>query len=288
MDLRSLSLTRIPDIEWVAFDTEATGYSNVSDRLVEVAGVRFRLVDGKWQDLGEFTELAKPGRPIPPEVIAIHGIHDEEVADSPPVLDVLDRFFVFARDAVLIAHYAPFDVGAIAFEYARHGRDVPQQFIFDTFMISKGVIAEAENHSLETLAKHLKIDLSKHHRALPDAIATAKLFQKCVERLGDPKELEVSSIFAKSTAPLSFEEFSTLPYDLPQALTSIDDAISQHKDLLLEYRGGSRGLTPRRVTPTHLFARDGHIFLEGICHVDKTRKSFRIDRIEKAELSTVS
>jgi predicted DNA-binding transcriptional regulator YafY len=155
-------------------------------------------------------------------------------------------------------------------------------------MISKGAVSEAPNHSLETLAKHLNIDLPKHHRALPDARATAMLFQKCVERLGDPDKMEVSAIFEKSSAPLTFEEFSTLPYVLSQDLASIDVAISEHKDLLLEYRGGSRGLTPRRVTPTHLFARDGHVFLEGICHVDKTRKSFRLDRIEKAELSPVT
>jgi predicted DNA-binding transcriptional regulator YafY len=52
----------------------------------------------------------------------------------------------------------------------------------------------------------------------------------------------------------------------------------------VEYRGGSRGPSPRRVTPSHLFAREGHVFLEGLCHLDGSKKSFRLDRIERVEL----
>ena len=44
MELSSLLQSPVSDLTWVAFDTEATGFSNVSARLVEIAGVRFRFV----------------------------------------------------------------------------------------------------------------------------------------------------------------------------------------------------------------------------------------------------
>jgi predicted DNA-binding transcriptional regulator YafY len=40
----------------------------------------------------------------------------------------------------------------------------------------------------------------------------------------------------------------------------------------------------RRVTPSHYFARQGHVFLEAYCHTDQEMKSFRIDRIENVSV----
>ena len=87
MDVSPLLSSKLADLTWVAFDTEATGYSNVSARLVEIAGVRFRLKPGAVPAgeacpidlLDSFAELVDPGVPIPTEVIAIHGITDAEV-----------------------------------------------------------------------------------------------------------------------------------------------------------------------------------------------------------------
>ena len=137
MDLRSLSLQRLTDVPWVAFDTEATGYSNISDRLIEVAGVRFHREPGRWVVDGEYSELTNPGQPIPQVTTNVHGLTDTDVATAPLPLEVLERFFKFADGAVLMAHYAPFDVGAMAFAHVRQGRGVPEFFILDTFTLSK-------------------------------------------------------------------------------------------------------------------------------------------------------
>ena len=87
MDVSPLLLSKLADLSWVAFDTEATGYSNVSDRLVEIAGVRFRLKPGAVPAgeacpidlLDSFAELVDPGMPIPEVVVKIHGITNDEV-----------------------------------------------------------------------------------------------------------------------------------------------------------------------------------------------------------------
>jgi len=121
MDLLPSAERRLSELAFVAFDTEATGYSNVTDRLVEIAGVRFAWV-GRLAHRGVFEELIAPGRPMPTETLAVHGIADAQLAGAAPDVEVLDRFFAFAAGAVLAVHYAPADMGMMAFAYARAGR----------------------------------------------------------------------------------------------------------------------------------------------------------------------
>jgi DNA polymerase III epsilon subunit-like protein len=284
MDLAALSDLKLPDLSFVAFDTEATGYSNVSDRLVEIAGERFRWRDGVWVTESVLEELVHPGRPIPAEVVAIHGLTDADVADAAPAVEALDRFFAFAHDALLMVHYAAADVGMMAFAYVRAGRVAPEAFVLDTWPLSHKLVPGLRNYALDTLAGELALPLPTH-RALPDARTTRELFEHCVGRLGKPAEISVGELFAVAGPPLTLAEFAALPIELPEALAPIARGLAERRDVVIEYRGGSKGRAPRRVTPSHLFARQGRVFLEGYCHMDREMKSFRLDRIEGAALA---
>jgi len=279
VDLFSLAERKLKDIEFVAFDTEATGYSNFSDRVIEVAGVRFARRDGAWVGGESFAELVNPGRAIPAETIAIHGITDDLVTASADVVEVLDRFFAFVGERVLVVHYAPSDVGFMAFAYARAGRDVPRVFVVDTFYLARKLCPGVTNYSLETLARELQLP-APAHRALPDAIATRALFETCVAKLGAPEDTPFGSVLEQTGAPLTLEEYSQIPLTLPEMMAPVERALAEQLDVTLLYRGGSKAGVPRRVTPSHYFARQGHVFLEGYCHLSKEMKSFRIDRIE--------
>jgi DNA polymerase III epsilon subunit family exonuclease len=283
VDLFSLAERKLSEIEFVAFDTEATGYSNFSDRVIEVAGVRFRREAEAWAGGERFAELANPERPIPAETIAIHGIVDSMVGSAARVVEVLDRFFAFVGERVLVVHYAPSDVGFMAFAYARAGRDVPRALVVDTFFLARKLCPGVANYSLETLAKTLSLP-APAHRALPDAIATRALFEACVSKLGAPEEVPFGSVLAQTGAPLTLEEFSHIPLLLPDMMAPVERALAEHLDLTLHYRGGSKSGMARRVTPSHYFARQGHVFLEAYCHTDQEMKSFRIDRIENVSV----
>lgn len=297
MDTAPLLHRPLADVTWVAFDTEATGYSNVAGRLVEIAGVKFRLKPGATDPLsgglapideqGAFEELVNPGVPIPSEVIAIHGIDDAAVAAADSVLPVLERFFAFCDGAVLIAHYAPFDVGAMAFALVRAGRGVPRLAALDTSILPKRLFPGAPNYALPTLVKFLGLPVADAHRAMPDALSTRDLFRRAVPAMGDPAQVTVADVTKLAGPLLTFDQFSEIPHALPPELAMLEEAMALEAGLVLEYRGGSMGQSPRRVTPSHLFARDGALFLEGYCHRSEAAKSFRIDRIEKASLLPV-
>ena len=63
----------------VFFDLETTGLNPATDRIVEMALVKL-LPGGKRET---FVRRINPGRPIPAETTAIHGISDEDVKDAP-------------------------------------------------------------------------------------------------------------------------------------------------------------------------------------------------------------
>ncbi|MEO6461829.1 MAG: exonuclease domain-containing protein [Candidatus Eisenbacteria bacterium] len=297
MDTAPLLHRPLADVTWVAFDTEATGYSNVTGRLVEIAGVKFRLRPGATEpgegalapidELDTFEELVNPGVPIPAEVIAIHGIDDAAVAGADPVLPVLERFLAFCDGAVLIAHYVPFDLGAMTFALVRAGRGVPRVAALDTSILPKRLFPGAPNYALPTLVKFLGLPAMDAHRAMPDARSTRDLFRRAVAAMGDPAQVTVGEVTKLAGPLLTFDQFSEIPHALPGELAVLGEAMVLEADLMLEYRGGSMGHVPRKVTPSHLFAREGALFLEGYCHLSEAAKSFRIDRIQKATLLPV-
>jgi DNA polymerase III epsilon subunit-like protein len=283
MDAARLPERKLSELAFVAFDTEATGYSNVTDRLVEIAGVRFRWGEAGWRTEGTFEELIDPGRPMPPETVAVHGLTDDRLAGAAPAVEVLDRFLAFAHDALLAVHYAPADMGMMAFAYVRAGRPAPAAFALDTSPLSRRLIPGARDYSLETLAAQLGLP-APTHRARPDALATQALFEHCAARPGEPAALTVGELVARAGPLVTLEEFIGLPLELPERLADVGRGLAEGRDVTLEYRGGSKGPVPRRVTPQYLFARQGHVFLEGFCHLDREKKSFRIDRIQRAVL----
>ena len=265
---------------FIGLDTESTGYSNFRDRLIEVAGVKIRWRDGAWQNEGEFSELIAPEMPIPQETIAIHGITDEMVANAARAPEVLDRFFAFTQGGILLAHYAPADAGLMAFAYTRVGLQPPPAWVLDTFYLPRKLFADMPNYSLETLAERLGLP-APAHRALPDARSTAALFTRCVAAIGDPAQITVTKLLEHAGPPCSVQEFADISLDVPERLAALEPAMAEKRDLTIEYRGSKSGV-PRRVTPSHFFVRQGHVYLEGYCHTDREPKSFRLDRIERA------
>lgn len=73
------------------FDLETTGTNVGTDRIVEISIIKVHP-DGREETL---TRRVNPGIPIPPEVIAIHGITDEDVKNEPTfalLAPVLNQF----------------------------------------------------------------------------------------------------------------------------------------------------------------------------------------------------
>ena len=94
----------------VVVDTETTGTRRETDQIIELGLVRFEYSE-ETGDIhrvtGVYSGLEDPGRPIPPESAAIHGITDAMVAgkhiDEARVLELT------AGAKLIVAHNAGFD-----------------------------------------------------------------------------------------------------------------------------------------------------------------------------------
>jgi len=169
---------------FTAFDFETTGLDPARERVVELGAVRFRLSEeaGSWIPTveAEFSSLVNPGRPIPREAGAIHGISDLDVSFSPSFAALAGDFFRFLGDSVLVAHNAPFDLGFLAAETARAGLEMPPNAAYDTIVLARTAVPHLPSYALSALAKSFGIDQKDAHRGADDARVCMELFVRCV------------------------------------------------------------------------------------------------------------
>lgn len=116
---RSLQLAR----PLVAFDLETTGLDVEQDRIVELSLVKL-LPDGERQVR---TRRIHPGRPIPPEATAVHGIGDADVADCPRFGQVARSLAEWLRGCDLTGYNIErFDLRLLAAEFKRENIEWPE------------------------------------------------------------------------------------------------------------------------------------------------------------------
>ncbi|SFR97070.1 3'-5' exonuclease [Yoonia litorea] len=174
--------TPLCELCFVAFDTETTGLSVEKDDVIQLGAVRIlngRIVAGEKIDT-----YVDPQRPIPPASTAVHHICDDDVSGAPDFAKVGCDFHHFARDAVLVAHNAPFDIGLLRKGEADMGVtwDHP---VLDTVLLSAVVFGTNESHTLDALCERLDIAIppEARHTAYGDALATGEALVKLIPLL---------------------------------------------------------------------------------------------------------
>ncbi len=174
--------TALLDLCFVAFDTETTGLSVEDDDIVQIGAVR--ILNGRIVEGEVVNTHVNPGRPIPPASTRIHKVTDADVAGAPDIGRAGRAFHHFARDAVLIAHNAPFDIGLLR----KSEKDMDAVWdhpVLDTVLLSAVVFGTTETHSLDALCDRLSIAIPPdlRHTALGDAQATAEAFVRLLPLL---------------------------------------------------------------------------------------------------------
>jgi len=174
--------TPLRDLTFVVVDLETTGGSPAGAQITEVGAVRVRggVVEGT------FATLVNPQDAIPPFIAVLTGITDAMVAGAPSIREVLPAFLEFARDAVLVAHNAPFDLGFLRSACSSTGRAWPAFDSLDTARLARRVLTrdEAPDCRLATLAQVFRARVTPCHRALADAEATVDVLHGLLERVG--------------------------------------------------------------------------------------------------------
>ena len=162
----------------LVLDTETTGLEpSQGHRIIEIGCVEMveRRLTGN-----NFHVYIQPDREIDAAAVEVHGITNEFLADKPRFEDVAEDFINYIRDAELIIHNAPFDVGFMDAEFARLENPVVTA---DLSEVTDSLVMARDKHpgqrnSLDALCTRYDIDNShrEKHGALLDAEILADVY----------------------------------------------------------------------------------------------------------------
>lgn len=169
---------------FVAFDLETTGRSSKIDSIIEIAAVK--VSGGQVIDTAELTfqELVKPldHRKVSQKITELTGITNEAVYAARPIWEVFPDFMKFAGDAVLLGFNCVVFDSRFMVRAGRYSNLIIENKYFDVMRYADRfkdkLSLDTKKVSLSELAEALDIENPQAHRALSDAITTARIFLK--------------------------------------------------------------------------------------------------------------
>jgi DNA polymerase-3 subunit epsilon len=109
-----------------------------------------------------------------------HRLSDALVAEAPKFCEIARKVVELTEGCVLVAHNLPFDYSFLRKEFAELGYTYKRQSLC-TVRLSRRLLPGLSSYSLGPLCNHLGIEIHDRHRALGDALATAKVLQKLLQ-----------------------------------------------------------------------------------------------------------
>lgn len=209
----------------IVFDTETTGLSATSDRVIEIGCVELenRFLTGR-----SFHVYINPdGVPIHPDAQAVHGITLHQLADKPVFAGIVDDFLQFTEGAMLVAHNAGFDMGFINAELARAGHPaIDPGRVIDSLALARRKHPMGPN-SLDALCRRYGIDNTHRtfHGALLDAELLAEVYIELVG--GKQATLILETVIVESSRTVEVGRplhYAPRPEPLPPRLGAAERA----------------------------------------------------------------
>ncbi|NGX63594.1 MAG: DNA polymerase III PolC-type [Candidatus Anoxychlamydiales bacterium] len=171
---------------FVCLDIEATGLDLTTDRIIEVAIVKFTFD----KILDSFSTLIDPEIEIPKISQDIHNISNDMVQGKPKIKEVLPQILKFIGSHIIIGHSIKFDIDSI-YEATKRNQvpcKIYDAVYIDTLRLAR-LYGESPYNSLKELAKHFNIELDGAHRALNDVMANIEVFKKLSNTFTTTKQL---------------------------------------------------------------------------------------------------
>lgn len=182
--VRNATDIQLDEASYVVFDIETTGLSVTSNKIIEIAAVRYE----HGREINRYSSFVQPHEPIPYHITKLTNISDDMVRDAPDIDQVLPEFISFCENAVLVAHNASFDVDFIQENCKKLKLPLLEHPVLDTVELARLLYPGMKNHRLNTLSDKFKVGLDNHHRAIDDTIALAEILSRML------KEVEARSL----------------------------------------------------------------------------------------------
>ena len=167
------------NLEYIVFDTETTGLHPEKDYIVELSGVKYRMVNRTPVEVERIDLFMKPPFKMDQKIVDIHGITNEFLEDKPTeamVINEIENFF--GPNPVIVGYNTDFDIDMLAALYRRCGRELHYQVSLDVLEMARDLVShkETDGYKLGTMAEMYGVNngLTFHH-AIDDVVATGRL-----------------------------------------------------------------------------------------------------------------
>lgn len=187
---------------YAIIDVETTGTGASYGKITEIA-----IVLHNGETVTEtYTTLINPECNIPWNITRLTGITNDMVANAPKFYEVAKKIVELTAGKIFVAHNAQFDYSFVKEEFKRLGYDFKRKTIC-TVKLGRKLLPGHRSYSLGNICADLGIQITDRHRAIGDALATARLFEILISQ----NNLLESSLFVHQTYPLPAEKMATIP-----------------------------------------------------------------------------
>ena len=276
----------LEDCTFAVVDVETTGLNPAAgDRVCEIAVLRGRL--GAPPE--PWSTLVYPERPIPRDAQRVNHISDAMVRRAPLFAAVAGELLARLEGAVVVAHFAAFDLGFLRHELGL--LDLPAAclpaLVVDTCRLARRAYT-FPNNSLGYLGARLGVlDANPAHRALADVLTTwnllgwfvqdlrARTVGRAPRTLGDLLALQGPLDTSPRTA-----FGSGAPADPAEIPPLFARAIATGSILMARYVAADGRVSERRISPRAVRREREALYVVAYCHLRQEERTFRLDRLE--------
>jgi len=165
--------TDADDALFCIVDIETNGSKPGKHQIIEIGAVKVQnhtIID-QYESLVQCDEIS-------PHISEITGISVADTREAPSMKEVLQQFRAFLGTAIFVAHDVKFDYSFISAMFERIGEAPLMNRRLCTIDLAERTIS-SYRYGLAYLNEQLELYKdATHHRALSDAITTAKLFKR--------------------------------------------------------------------------------------------------------------
>jgi DNA polymerase-3 subunit epsilon len=177
-------------------DLETTGLDARRDEIISFAAIP--IDDGRVVVGSIRTAIVQPRHMPDADTIRIHGLRPADLADAPPLREVLDLVVEALAGRVLVAHAAWVERAFLDAALRPAGLRVAEP-VLDTSVLVRHVlrgngVGEAETIRLSDAVERLGMPVHRPHHADGDALTTAQLFLALVAHLDAIEPQTVGSL----------------------------------------------------------------------------------------------
>jgi DNA polymerase-3 subunit epsilon len=221
----------------IVLDTETTGLNpRTGDRVIEIGCVEIfnRKLTGN-----NFHRYINPERDSDEAALAVHGLTTEFLRDKPKFHEIAEELREFVKDAEVIIHNAPFDLGFLNHEFERLG--LPPfvshcSSVIDTLVHAKE-LHPGKRNSLDALCD--RYGISNAHRKLHGALLDSELLADVY--LAMTRGQNMLSMDVEIEAAGGGELLEAVPLGEIIVLSAAADELAEHDNVLAALDKGVKG-----------------------------------------------